>query len=471
LDVIQEPWTIDKLGAENKLARERLSLKSVILDLENLVLANAGVDAFDEVFKLIYAKLYDEWAAKNIRERNKQIQFRIYGESPPELYEKINGLFDKANEKWRGVFKPLDKIELTPPHLYTCVSFLQDIKLFNANLQIIDEAFEYLVTQVAKGAKGQYFTPRHVIDMCVKMLNPKNYEYVIDPAAGSCGFTVHTIFWVWGEDSISSPTREQAEYAGSMVYGIDFDERAVKIAKALNLIAGDGKQNVYKLNSLDPKSWDDEGKAAFKKFLTRFEDPKTDKSNQENFQYFEFVLLMTNPPFAGDVREKQILRNYDLAQKRGRQTVRQSRDVLFIERSLNFLKAGGRMGIVLPQGRLTNLNDRQVREFIMKQARVLAVVDLGTNTFKPHAGTRTSILFLQKWDKKTCPFKEDYPIFFAVSEKSGKDNSGEYIFKEDENGAPQIDRHGHLIVDHDLDNIADGFKAFAKRENFSFWRE
>lgn len=199
LDVIKEPWTIEKLTQENKLAKERLSLKSIILDLEDLVLANSGFDAFDEVFKLIYAKLYDEWAAKNLKTRNGKIHFRIYGESPQELYEKINGLFEQATDKWSGVFRDLDKIELSPTHLYTCVSFLQDIKLFNANLQIIDEAFEYLVTQVAKGSKGQFFTPRHVIDMCVKMLNPKENEYVIDTAAGSCGFTVHTIFWIWGE--------------------------------------------------------------------------------------------------------------------------------------------------------------------------------------------------------------------------------------------------------------------------------
>src|SRR5205823_1456133 len=138
-----------------------------------------------------------------------------------------------------------------------CVSFLQDIALFNSNLQIIDEAFEYLVTQVAKGSKGQYFTPRHVIDMCVKMLNPKSYEYMIDTAAGSCGFTVHTIFWVWGgEMTVQGPSREQAEYAADMVFGIDFDARSVKIAKALNLIAGDGRNNVYRLNTLDPRNWD-----------------------------------------------------------------------------------------------------------------------------------------------------------------------------------------------------------------------
>jgi len=471
MDVIREPWTIDKLAKENKLAKERLSLKSVIHDLENLVLANAGVDAFDEVFKLIYAKLYDEWAAKNLRERKRQVYFRIYGESPSELYQKIDGLFNQANTKWRGVFRAFDKIELSPPHLYTCVSFLQDIKLFNANLQIIDEAFEYLVTQVAKGSKGQYFTPRHVIDMCVKMLNPKQNEYVIDPAAGSCGFTVHTIFWIWGEDSISSPTATQAEYAATMAYGIDFDDRAVKIAKALNLIAGDGKQNVYKLNSLEPKAWNDEGKAAFRSFLTRFpDDLQMDKDNQENFNFFDFNILMTNPPFAGDIKEKQILKNYDLAQKNGKQSQRMSRDVLFIERCLDFLKSGGRMAIVLPQGRFNNIMDEYIREYVMGKARILAVVGLGGNTFKPHAGTKTSVLFIQKWNDRLCPKKEDYPVFLAVSEKSGKDNSGEYIFKKNELGEPEIDKHGHLIVDHDLDKIAENFVDFAKKEKLSFWK-
>lgn len=473
LDVIKTPWTIDKLALENKLAKEKLSLKSIILTLEDLVLANAGVDAFDEIFKLIYAKLYDEWAAKNLRERDRRVYFRIYGESPQELYDKINGLFQKATGKWQGVFKPLDNIDLSPTHTYTCVSFLQDIKLFNANLQVIDEAFEYLVTQVAKGSKGQFFTPRYVIDMCVKMLNPKEDEYVIDTAAGSCGFTVHTIFYIWGEGSISSPTKEQAEYAATMVYGIDFDDRAVKIAKALNLIAGDGKQNVYKLNTLDPKSWNEEGKAGFGKFLTRFpKNQALDHENQANFKFLNFDILMTNPPFAGEINEKHILRNYILAEKgKGRISRKMSRDILFIERNLNFLRSGGRMAIVLPQGRFSNSSDNYIRNFIMERARILAVIGLGENTFKPHTGTKTSVLFLQKWDDKLCPKKDDYQIFFGVSEKSGKDNSGEYIFKLDEKGEPLIDSHGHLIVEHDLFEIADAFKDFAKSEKLSFWRK
>ena len=614
-DVITEQWTIDKLTEENRLVKERLSLKKIILDLEDLVLANAeGIDdSFDEVFKLIYAKLYDEWAAANDRTRNRKIHFRIYGESPRELYDKINGLFNRAKDKWRGIFGQDERIRLKPEHLLTCVSFLQDVKLFNANLQVIDEAFEYLITEVAKGKKGQYFTPRWVIDMCVKMLNPKIHERVIDTACGSSGFTVHSIFWVAGEQfTANGLPREITEYAGEMVYAIDSSPKAVKIAKALNLIAGDGKSNVYELNSLNPPKWSEEGKAAFRPLLTRFSNYEQDEANQRNFQYFDFDILMTNPPFAGSISEREILRQYRLAEKNGKTVSKIGRDILFIERNLNFLKPGGRMAIVLPQGRLNNTNDLFIRNFLFSKARILAVVGLHPNTFKPHTGTKTSVVFLQKytdeelayirevqnrhiaeWDnhhaeiralsereelteddlppllmsflqaefeeddtvelenngdeikneetqtesddelierienlkaqlaamprrakgkaelkrtlaeaerklasrsvkgrvryllddeKMLARYKEawlseraaeelDYPIFFAVSEKGGKDNSGEPIYKKDGNGELMLDEHGHLIVDHDLDEIAEAFIAFAKEQGFDFWTE
>ncbi len=136
------------------------------------------------------------------------------------------------------------------------------------------------------------------------------------------------------------------------------------------------------------------------------------------------------------------------------------------------------MAIVLPQGRFNNTSDKAIREFIANKTRILAVIGLHVNTFKPHTGTKTSVLFLQKWDKKICPRKDDYPIFFAVSEKSGKDNSGEYSYVKNGNGKPRLDRFGHLIVDHDLHNqggelpkgIAEAFIEFARKEKLEFWK-
>ncbi len=473
-----ERVTLEQLTRIDKLVTERLSLKDVILDLENLVLANAGVDAFDEVFKLIYAKLYDEWRAA--RPGNPYLQFRVLDDQDEQaFYNRINGLFNQAKQQWPGVFLPGEKIDLTPGHLATCVSFLQDIKLFNSNLQVIDEAFEYLMTQVGKGKKGQYFTPRHVIDMVVKMLNPKIEEYVIDTAAGSCGFTVHAMFWVWGEQlNAHGPMAWQREYASTHVYGLDFDARAVKIARAINLIAGDGRTNVYRANTLAPYLWDDTVRVGLRDRLRRFwDDPERDRWNQEHYRYFDFDIVMTNPPFAGDISERKILNQYELARRgRDRVAARQGRDILFIERNLEFLRPGGRMAIVLPQGRLNNTTDAYIREFIARECRILAVVGLDANTFKPHTGTKTSVLFVQKWNDDPeagplCPRVDNYPIFFATSKKSGKDNSGNYVYKTDEHGNRLLDAHGHLIVDHDLDEIATAFVLFAKEQGLSFWKD
>jgi len=476
--VTAERVTLAQLTERDKLVTERLSLKDVILDLENLVLANAGVDAFEEVFKLIYAKLYDEWFAA--RPGSPYLQFRVL-DDPDELsfYNRINSLFSRARDQWPGVFLPGDKIDLTPGHLATCVSFLQDIKLFNSNLQVIDEAFEYLVTEVGKGKKGQYFTPRHVIDMAVKMLNPTLDEYVVDPACGSCGFTMHAILWVWREQlNAHGPQPWQRDYAATRVFGLDFDARAAKIAQAVNLIAGDGRTNVYRANTLAPYLWDDKARVGLRDRLRRFPtDPERDRWNQEHWRYFDFDLLMTNPPFAGDISERRILTQYELS-RRGKDKVaaKQGRDVLFIERDLDFLKPGGRMAIVLPQGRFNNTTDAYIREFVARECRILAVVGLDVNTFKPHTGTKTSVLFVQKWNDDPgagplCPRVDDYPIFFAASKKSGKDNSGNYVFKTDEQGNRLLDKHGHLMVDHDLDEIATAFVLFAREQGLSFWSD
>lgn len=137
------------------------------------------------------------------------------------------------------------------------------------------------------------------------------------------------------------------------------------------------------------------------------------------------------------------------------------------------------MAIVLPQGRFNNTSDKPIREFISQHGRILAVVGLHGNTFKPHTGTKTSVLFVQKWDDKLNPKVDDYPIFFAVSDKGGKDNSGDYKYVKNDSGQDKLDQNGHLIVDHDLHNhngelpngIAEAFIGWAKSEKLSFWTE
>ncbi|GAK57129.1 N-6 DNA methylase [Candidatus Vecturithrix granuli] len=521
-DILQERFTLKDLIMRDKIPNEGKTLKAIITEMEDEVLANAGVDVFEEVFKLIFTKLYDELKSQKDKtiinyflegqhfprveetpesyialkgsdfeaikqavariddSRFRVLEFRNTGQSESELAHKIQKLFDEAKTKWGGVFPKDSTIQLSPSHLSICVSSLQDIKLFNSNLQIIDEAFEYLVNKSAKGEKGQYFTPRHVIDMCVKMLNPHKGEYMIDTAAGSCGFPVHTIFYMTGHLFSNDEIPEEEKEDVLKVFGIDFDEKVVRVARTLNLIAGDGETNVLYLNTLDYERWNERTQDrswlnTYGKGLNRLEGLKKEPNSNKEFL---FDILMANPPFAGDIKESRIIHKYELGyNQQNKPQSKVGRDILFIERNLDFLKPGGRMAIVLPQGRFNNTSDKQIREFIAERARILAVVGLHVNTFKPHTGTKTSVLFLQKWDDKKCPKVEDYPIFFAVSDKPGKDNSGEYIFVKNGDGKPKLDRNGHFIVDHDLhnhggelpDGIAEAFQEFAKKEQFSFF--
>src|SRR3989339_1990706 len=287
-DILKERFTLKDLIIKDKIPNEGKSLKTIIQEMEDEVLANAGVDVFEEVFKLIFTKLYDELQSKKDKMRleiyledklsrdergdyNKVkeilaklddssfrvLEFRNTGQSESELKKKIQKLFDEAKAKWPGVFDEASQIGLSPSHLSISVSSLQDIKLFNSNLQIIDEAFEYLVNKSSRGEKGQYFTPRHVIDMCVKMLNPKAGEYMIDTAAGSCGFPVHTIFHITGHLFANQEIPESERNNVLKIFGVDFDEKAVRVARTLNLIAGDGETNVLHINTLDYERWNE----------------------------------------------------------------------------------------------------------------------------------------------------------------------------------------------------------------------
>ena len=521
-DILNQRFSLKSLILKDKVANECKSLKDIILEMEDEVLANAGVDVFEEVFKLIFTKLYDEFCSQPdkefinriVRQETKTaiseprpdysngqdyesvkevvntiddedfrlMAFRNTGQTDAELKAKIQALFDKAKSEWPGVFGKDATFELSDSHLSICVSSLQDVKLFNSNLLVVDEAFEYLVSKSAKGEKGQYFTPRHVIDMCVQMLNPQPGEYMIDTASGSCGFPVHTIFKLTGHLFSNAEIKQEEKEHVLKVFGIDFDEKTVRVARTLNLIAGDGETNVLHLNTLDFERWSDrteKDRQWIRTYGDGFERLEELRAERGQNKRFNFDILMANPPFAGDIKDRPMLHQYELGfKKNGKAQSKIGRDILFIERNLDFLKPGGRMAIVLPQGRFNNTTDKHIREFIAERGRILAVVGLHGNTFKPHTGTKTSVLFVQKWDDELCPKVDDYPIFFAVSEQGGKDNSGDYIHLKNEKGRGKLDRNGHLIVKHDLhshdgelpDGIAEAFIEWAKDEGLSFWR-
>lgn len=475
-DLPSADQTIDDLLEAKKTYYDYTStkedLKEIVESMEELVLANAGEGVFNEIFKLVYAKLYDETEAK-INRADNEVYFRKYKDTA-KTYSVINELFKKAIKKWPGTFYEQENIRLSPEHLSVVVGELEKARLFGSDLSIIDEAFEYLIPEVAKGNKGQYFTPRHVIAMAVKMLNPKNDEYVIDPAAGSGGFLIHAMYWV-RDNFLRGSDDAMKEYAKDNIWGIDFAEEISKVSRALMLIAGDGRSHMFKLNSLDPREWQGEEAElldARSKLKTKFlglNNSADNAENQKTFHYLNFDVLLTNPPFAGEIKDQGILRQYFFGKKKGKLVSKVERHILFIERTLDMLRPGGRMAIVLPQGVLNNTNMGYVREYLFDKARILAIVGLHGNTFKPHTGTKTSVVFLQKWSEENKPQK-DYSIFMAVSKKAGKDNSGDYIYKKDTIGNYVHDTKGRKVLDHDLDEIAEAFIKFAKEQKFNFLR-
>lgn len=474
-DLPRAEQTIDDLLESKKTYFEytttKEDLKSVVESMEELVLANAGVDVFTEVFKLVYAKLYDEQEAKLHREDN-EVFFRKYRD-PAKTYAVINDLFKNAIKKWPGTFYEQENINLSQEHLSIVVGELERTRLFGSDLSIVDEAFEYLIPEVAKGKKGQYFTPRHIIAMAVKMLDPKANEYIIDPAAGSGGFLIGAMYYV-REHHLRNNEEAMREYAKEYIWGIDFAEEISKVSRALMLISGDGRSHLFKLNSLDPREWQGEdadlehARAELRSRLLPMENSADDAENKKTFHYMSFDVLLTNPPFAGEIKDSGLLRQYFFGKKRGKLVNKIERHILFIERTLDMLRPGGRMAIVLPQGVLNNTNMENVREYLFEKAKILAVVGLHGNTFKPHTGTKTSVLFLQKWGGEAGVPQADYPIFMAVSKKAGKDNSGDYVYKKGPDGGYVHDAKGHKVLDHDLDEIADGFLKFAKGQGPRF---
>ncbi|TWI81141.1 type I restriction enzyme M protein [Lacibacter cauensis] len=537
--ILGRKWTLSELEKINE--NKQFNLRKIIEVLEELVLANSGADSFTEIFKLIYAKLYDEWEAEN--RKDKSLLFRQYKTAEVTKRE-IGKLFDDAKKEWKGIFAASDSIELTPEHLNVCVGELTEVKLFFSNLRIIDEAFEYLIPDVAKSKKGQYFTPRPVIDFCVRMINPSNKEYVIDPACGSAGFLVHTMEYVWNKYKMTTE-KAKVNYASKYLWGIDFDEKSAKISRAIMLIAGDGKTHIFKQNSLEHPKWTPEITVELQK-----EDLISDDKNK----HLHFDIVMSNPPFAGDIQEKSLINLYneilghrytfkidtgkikamintiaeefeitftdegiesiiakvkeinkdeeiDLESEDDQQFACQlisqvmidavlegelfepqltprikeiinfkkneskwekvDRHILFIERVLDLLNPGGRAVIVLPQGIFNNSSEKYVRKFVTSKARILAVVGLHGNSFKPHTGTKTSLLFLKKYEEGEEI--KDYPIFFATSKISFKNNSGEYIFLQDKEGNVVLDENKNPVYQTDLSMIADAYEDWGKK--------
>jgi type I restriction enzyme M protein len=398
-------------------------------------------EAFDEMSKLMFCKIWDErWITK----KNEYYKFQVgTHETKKEVAGRIKEIYDKAQELEPGVF--VDLIKVGDPIIYSVVQMLQEISLAKADLDAKGEAFEHFLGKIFKGEMGQYFTPREVVRFMVSFLEPDEFDYVIDPACGSGGFLLEVLEQartkLFCELEERDADRRWRDFALDQIWGIEINSQLSRVAMMNMILHEDGHTNIENGDALDdPQTWVKEG--VRKHFGNKF------------------TLLLTNPPFGAVIKweENQYLERYNMGKGRKRQKA----EILFIERGLELLKAGGRLGIVLPDGILTNATLQDVRDFIMDKSQILGIVSLPQGAFTYYgSGVQASLVFLKK-KKEGERLPENYPIFMAEAKHIGYDTAG----RPDKNEFSEILKAWKVFKGRYL-NDALAPKAGYKNENSS----
>lgn len=444
------------------------SLVKAFKRCHDYIYGNEGMKktAFWELLNLIFCKLYDEKRrftdAREGKSYRRQFWVGVKEQNTPEgqkaVADRIKGIFRKLKEDglYSDVFDGNETIGLSDRGLAFVAAELSKYSFLDATVDVKGTAYETIVSNTLKQEAGQFFTPRNIIKCMVEMLDPDENTRVLDPACGSGGFIVMVLDHVrhkiakniWPElDDVrleakcnSEKVEEKVrEYAQNMIFGFDFDPDLKKAARMNMVMAGDGHANVFNINSLDyPKgSKPDVPKVAEKvnESIAVSKDKKFKFETADDNAQGKFDMIFTNPPFGSKVEvDKEIAERYYL----GRELGSNAPEVLFIEACYNFLKPGGKMAIVLPDGILGNPNMEETRIWILKHFKLLASVDLPVETFLPQVGVQASLLFLQKKTAKEQLISiddEDYDVFMAIVEHVGKDRRGVPIYKRDDDGA------------------------------------
>lgn len=374
----------------------------------------------------------------------------------------------KRKKKYKEIFDPNDELKLSPRSLAYIVSELQKYSLLNTNVDIKGKAYEEIVGANLRGDRGEFFTPRNITKMAVAMIDPGPDEKVLDSSCGTGAFLVNAMTHVteklekqfsaelglpkdqWSIDALNAFRDRISDMAKSNYFGFDINPDLVKATKMNMVMNNDGGGNILQANSLlPPHEWTDDFRATLAEALG------VDKASIRNHKTIEFFdVIVTNPPFGSKIpiKDTSVLEQYELAHvwennKKTNTWTMTDRlqasvppEILFVERCTQFLVPGGRMGIVLPDNILGAPGLGYIREWIIRNHRIIASVDLHVDTFQPRNGTQTSVLFLQKKTQEQKDAEEksglmaDYNIFMAMVEKIGHDKRGNPTFKRDKEG-------------------------------------
>lgn len=408
---------------------------------------------FWEFLKILFAKIEDEqhegrprFAIRNADERNSR-------GGQKEVKDRVETLFRdvKARKEYKGLFDDaVEGIRFNPDVVTYIVAQLEKYDFLHSSVDVKGMAYETIVGPTLEGVKGEFFTPRNVVKMTVKMLDPNPGDRILDPACGTGGFLVVAFNYVsekirqaerksWKDPDEPTATEEkrlndQIHEAGKSIFGLDFNANLVKTAQMNMVMNNDGRGGLFWVNSLlKPSAWP--------------------KDVQRVIELGTMDIVITNPPFGTKIKVEgeDILEQFDLAhawRKEGNKWVMDGSlrnamppEILFIERCVQLLRPGkGCLGIVLPDGILGNPDNEYIRYWIMSNCQVLASVDLPVETFLPRTGTQTSVLFLRRKSEQEKLAESlagqvgDYPIFMAIANSIGKDRRGKTIYVRDPQG-------------------------------------
>ena len=462
--------------------------------------ALAPTTAFDELDKLIFCKIWDErWEENNPRTKGEPYDFQIiyYPEdkedknnlkAKTELEKRIKTLYEGGRKKDPEVFK--DDIKLDKHKIFTVVQYLQDIHLSETDLDAKGLAFQSFMGEFFRGDFGQFFTPNAIVQFIVKAIGVKKDYRVLDTSCGSGGFLLHALKEVREEaTNISNAvTRHKYwhDFAAQNLFGIEINEQISRVAKMNMIIHDDGHTNVITNDGL--------------------KNNRSIEIENRNLQFQDgvFDLIMTNPPFGSTVKADEVnyYKEYELFEKgigitelkdriaddnnKNKWRLSQSTEVLFLERCHRYLKEGGYLAIVVPDGILTNSTSQYVRDWLIEKFRIIAVASLPQHTFvHVKAGVKSSVLFLKKHPQAlTKQFEQTLcDVKALVKGEKGLDKDAkeerilelykERIFQYSKDYDALMlevenigyDATGKKIDGNELSDVAERIQSFMKKEN------
>lgn len=442
---------------ESPLPQEESLLKK-FEEIHDYIYSHDGLSpqqTLEEFIKILFIKIFDE--------NNKGKQFLISIEEWNKLKsennsssfsERINSLFELVKKTYTDIFDSDDRIKLSHHALGFTINKLQGIYFIDSSHDAKGLAFQKFLSQHEKEGHGQFFTPQPIIDFCVEILQPKPDETILDPACGSGGFLISALKHLRQNYS----KLELEKTISSHLFGIEINKSVARIAQMKLLLEANVGTNIICTNSLE---------------------------DLDNLMLFiskkdGFDVILTNPPFGAKISTATILSKFNLGHKWVKNLedfyitkkihTNQNTEILFIERCIQLLKKGGRMAIVLPNGNFENPSLEYLRYFIVKNTRILAVINLPQETFIPYGtGVKTSLLFLEKESENKI---DNYKIFFGRIQKLGYqgNKNGTPLYLKDKNGQILKDESGRPVLDEDFNKIIEDYRSFQngilrKKEN------